>query len=108
MQNCIFLKLLLASITSIFLKHLSHYSNTEQFLTNTLPVLISNPEVSYPRKDFSRDQIKKAPACREVNEITHYCIAEQFNAARRAGPDGSMFASGSAGPGFDPRRGSKF
>ena len=26
----------------------------------------------------------------------------------RAGSDGSMFASGSAGPGFDPRRGSKF
>ena len=28
--------------------------------------------------------------------------------ARRAGSDGSMFASGSVGPGFDPRRGSKF
>ena len=28
--------------------------------------------------------------------------------ARRAGSDGSMSASGSAGPGFDPRRGSKF
>ena len=27
---------------------------------------------------------------------------------RRAGSDGSMSASGSAGPGFDPRRGSKF
>ena len=26
----------------------------------------------------------------------------------RAGSDGSMFASGSAGPGFDPRRGSIF
>ena len=26
----------------------------------------------------------------------------------RAGSDGSMSASGSAGPGFDPRRGSKF
>ena len=25
--------------------------------------------------------------------------------ARRAGSDGSMSASGSAGPGFDPRRG---
>ena len=28
--------------------------------------------------------------------------------ARRAGSDGSMSASGSAGPGFDPRRDSKF
>ena len=28
--------------------------------------------------------------------------------ARRAGLDGSISASGSAGPGFDPRRGSKF
>ena len=28
--------------------------------------------------------------------------------ARRADTDGSMSASGSAGPGFDPRRGSKF
>ena len=30
-----------------------------------------------------------------------------YNACR-AGLDGSMSASGSAGPGFDPRRGSKF
>ena len=28
--------------------------------------------------------------------------------ARRAGSDGSMSASGSAGPGFDPRRGGTF
>ena len=28
--------------------------------------------------------------------------------ARRAGSDGSMSASGSAGPEFDPRRGSEF
>ena len=27
---------------------------------------------------------------------------------RHAGSDGSMFASGSADPGFDPRRGTKF
>ena len=32
----------------------------------------------------------------------------QPDQARRAGSDGSMSASGSAGPGFDPRRGSKF
>ena len=31
-----------------------------------------------------------------------------FNKARRTGSDGSMSASGSAGPGFDPLRGSKF
>ena len=30
------------------------------------------------------------------------------NQARRAGSDGSMSASGLAGSGFDPRRGSKF
>ena len=28
--------------------------------------------------------------------------------ARRVGSDGSMSASGSVGPGFNPRRGSKF
>ena len=28
--------------------------------------------------------------------------------ARRAGSDGSMSASGSVGPGFDPREGSNF
>ena len=31
-----------------------------------------------------------------------------FNLARHAGSAGSMSASGSAGPGFNPRRGSKF
>ena len=31
-----------------------------------------------------------------------------FIKVRLAGSDGSMSASGSAGPGFDPRRGSKF
>ena len=31
-----------------------------------------------------------------------------YERARRAGSDGSMSASGSAGPGFDPRWGSKF
>ena len=30
------------------------------------------------------------------------------NLARRLGSDGSMSSSGSAGPGFNPRRGSKF
>ena len=33
---------------------------------------------------------------------------EFFRKARRAGSDGSLSASGSAGLGFDPRRGSKF
>ena len=31
-----------------------------------------------------------------------------LRSARRAGSDGSMSASGSAGPGIDPRRGSNF
>ena len=31
-----------------------------------------------------------------------------LGSARRAGSDGSMSASGSAGPGFDPWQGSKF
>ena len=31
-----------------------------------------------------------------------------YKIARRAGSDGSMSASGLAGPGFDPRQGSKF
>ena len=35
-------------------------------------------------------------------------IGEFLNSTRRTGTDGSMSASGSAGPGFDPRRGSKF
>ena len=33
---------------------------------------------------------------------------QEFAAARRAGSDGRMSASGSAGPGFDTWRGSKF
>ena len=38
-----------------------------------------------------------------------YCfLKNNFYNARRAGSDGSMSASGSAGPGFDPRRGGKF
>ena len=39
------------------------------------------------------------------------CSFEKFNiiyTARRAGSDGSVSASGSAGPGIDPRQGSKF
>ena len=35
-------------------------------------------------------------------------LTTNFKTARRTGSDGSMSASGSAGPGFDPRRGSKF
>ena len=38
----------------------------------------------------------------ETYTFNYYCYA------RRAGSDGSMSASGSAGPGFDTRRGSKF
>ena len=38
-------------------------------------------------------------------EISNYYI---LIFARRAGSDGSMFASGLAGPGSDPRRDSKF
>ena len=40
----------------------------------------------------------------------HFWITQHKveNEARRAGSDGSMSASGSAGPGFDPRLGSKF
>ena len=39
---------------------------------------------------------------RDIRFIAHN------NVAGRAGSDGSMSASGSAGPGFYPRRGSKF
>ena len=38
-------------------------------------------------------------------EYFEICI---LKLARRTGSDGSMSASGSAGPGFDPRQGSKF
>ena len=37
-----------------------------------------------------------------------FCFLILKAKARRAGSDGSMFASNSAGPGFDPRQGSKF
>ena len=40
-----------------------------------------------------------------VITMPHYMF---WHLPRRAGSDGSMSASGSAGPGFDPRRGSKF
>ena len=42
---------------------------------------------------------------RDYNENNLYYICKH---ARRVGSDGSMSASGSAGPGFDPRRGSNF
>ena len=42
------------------------------------------------------------------NKDTLPCITSDINIARRAGSNGSMSASGSAGPGFDPRWGSKF
>ena len=42
-------------------------------------------------------------------EICHKIDKFTFEGkARRAGSDGTMSASGSAGPGFDPQRGSKF
>ena len=40
-------------------------------------------------------------------KLKKFCIKLQ-HFARRAGSDGNMSASGSAGSGFDPRRGSKF
>ena len=40
--------------------------------------------------------------------ISNYFILLYCIKARRAGADGSMSASGSLGPGFDLRRGSKF
>ena len=40
--------------------------------------------------------------------VNSLCVCPSRHVARRAGSDGSMSASGSAGPGFDPLRGSKF
>ena len=40
--------------------------------------------------------------------ITVSLLNISLTIARRAGSDDSMSASGPAGPGFDPRRGSKF
>ena len=39
---------------------------------------------------------------------TNYFPDFTLKMARRAGSDGSMPVSGSAGPGFEPRRGNKF
>ena len=47
------------------------------------------------------DFVKKKPDVIEVNWFKFWIQA------RRTGSDGSMSTSGSAGPGFDPRRGSK-
>ena len=49
---------------------------------------------------------KKFPETRtdNLNDNGIYMCAD----ARCAGSDGSMSASGSAGPGFNPQRGSKF
>ena len=42
-------------------------------------------------------------------EKLKYCVLQHYESrAHRTGSDGSMSASGSAGPGFDPQRGSKF
>ena len=43
-----------------------------------------------------------------MNEKLLEIFVKLTKTARRDGSDGSMSASGSAGPGFDPRRGSKF
>ena len=40
--------------------------------------------------------------------VNHISTFKSLKYARRTGSDGSMCASGSVGPGFDPRRGSKF
>ena len=42
------------------------------------------------------------------NFIVLHLRRNKIHLARLAGSDGSMSASVSAGPGFDPRRGSKF
>ena len=44
----------------------------------------------------------------QVNINYIYCTLTIYDQARRGGSDGSMPTSGSAGPGFDSRLGSKF
>ena len=53
--------------------------------------------------------LKVHKCCSPVNKVMPYIelLPLHFIQARRAGSDGSIAASGSAGPGFDPRRGSK-
>ena len=43
-----------------------------------------------------------------IYDMFHLQVSISYVSARRAGSDGSMPASGLAGLGFDPRRGSKF
>ena len=45
-----------------------------------------------------------------LDKLVNYLVpvVVHFLSARRAGSDGSMSTCGSAGPGFDSRRGSKF
>ena len=46
--------------------------------------------------------------CHKKKAKFTYCYFTFLPEARRAGSNGSMSASGSAGPGFDPQLGSKF
>ena len=48
------------------------------------------------------------PKSHDHGVIQGKCGVKILHRARRAGSDGSKSASGSAGPGIDPRRGSKF
>ena len=62
-----------------------------------------------PSEPARRALIKKVKSERHRNYINNFLIVFTFTCyARRAGSDGSMSASGSAGSGFDRRRGSKF
>ena len=72
----------------MFIRFLTQKSNDKFFST------INNTQISHSN-----------------NYLVHFSILfvlTLLHAARRAGSDGSMSASGSAGPGFDSRRGSKF
>ena len=51
---------------------------------------------------------KKLMFLKEVDFVGYVSTKIKFTRARLAGSDDTMSASGSAGPGFDPRRGSKF
>ena len=60
-------------------------------------LVLSGSELGLPGQYADRNEYEKPKS-----------IANNIHRARRAGSDGNMSASSSAGPGFDPRRGSKF
>ena len=77
-------------------------------LSSCICVCVCSERYSHRATGSVRNGLDILPHSFLLSSKLTYCMYYSGSASRRAGSDGSMSASGSAGPGFDPRRGSKF